>query len=109
VSEALGSVTDNQEASSFEARADGELAGELTYLLNGDRLALLHAGVLTKLEGRGIGGSLVAAAVDRAERDGLTLVPLCPFTRAWLRRNPAAAARVGIDWGGRRTAGAASA
>jgi predicted GNAT family acetyltransferase len=42
---------------------------------------------------------LVAAAVDRAGREGLTIVPLCPFARIWLERHPDAAARVPVDWG----------
>ncbi len=44
-------------------------------------------------------GRLVTAAVDQAARDGLTIVPLCPFARSWLERHPDAAARARIDWG----------
>jgi uncharacterized protein len=40
---------------------------------------LAHTEVPLQLEGRGIGGRLVTAAVDRAAREGPTLVPLCPF------------------------------
>jgi predicted GNAT family acetyltransferase len=40
----------------------------------------------------------VTAAIERAERDGLTIVPLCPFARSWLERHPDVAARVKIDW-----------
>ena len=49
-------------------------------------------------KGRGIGGRLVTAAVDRAAHEGLTLVPLCPFARGWLERHPEAASRAVIDW-----------
>ena len=41
----------------------------------------------------------MAAAVDRAAREGLTVVPLCPFARGWLERHAAEAAEVTIDWG----------
>jgi uncharacterized protein len=99
VSDQPASVTDNPAQARFEARAGGELVGELTYRLDGHRLVLLHAGVPPEREGHGIGGSLVAAAVERAAQDGLGLVPLCPFTRAWLRRNPDAAGRAAVDWG----------
>ena len=78
-------VTDNTDASRFELRADGWLA-ELIYRIRGDRLVLVHTEVPVELEGRGIGGRLVTAAVDRAAREGLTLVPLCPFARGWLER-----------------------
>jgi predicted GNAT family acetyltransferase len=63
-----------------------------------DRLVLIHTEVPLELEGRGIGGRLVSAAVDRAVREGLTLVPLCPFARGWLKRHPEAASRAVIDW-----------
>ena len=90
-------VTDNTDASRFELRADGWLA-ELIYRIRGDRLVLVHTEVPVKLEGRGIGGRLVTAAVDRAAREGLTLVPLCPFARGWLERHPEAASKAAIDW-----------
>jgi uncharacterized protein len=90
-------VTDNQAESRFELRAGGSEA-ELAYRRNGKRLVLIHTGVPPELEGRGIGGRLVAAAVDRAAREGMTLVPLCPFARAWLERHADQAARVAIDW-----------
>lgn len=71
----------------------------MVYRLNGKRLVLIHTGVPEALAGRGVGGVLVSAAVDRAAREGLTIVPLCPFARSWLERHPDAAARAVIDWG----------
>lgn len=93
-----GEVTDNQAESRFELQADGSLA-ELVYRRNGKRLVLIHTEVPPELEGRGYGGRLVAAAIDRASREGLTLVPLCPFASGWLERHPDRAARAVIDWG----------
>ena len=90
-------VTDNTDASRFELRADGWLA-ELVYRTRGDRLVLIHTEVPLQLEGRGIGGRLVTAAVDRAVREGLIVVPLCPFARGWLERHPEAASRAVVDW-----------
>jgi predicted GNAT family acetyltransferase len=90
-------VIDNADASRFELREDGWLA-ELVYRVRGGRLVLIHTEVPLELEGRGIGGRLVTAAVDRAAREGLTLVPLCPFARGWLERHPEAASRAVIDW-----------
>jgi uncharacterized protein len=89
-------VTDNQAQSRFELRADGSLA-ELVYRLGGKRLVLIHTDVPPELEGRGFGGRLVAAAVGRAAREDLTLVPLCPFAREWLERHTDRAAGVTID------------
>jgi uncharacterized protein len=91
-------ITDNQAASRFELHADGRLA-ELQYRRNGNRLVLIHTEVPEQLEGRGIGGALVTAAIDRAERDGMTVVPLCPFAYGWLERHPDVASRVTVDFG----------
>lgn len=91
-------VTDNEAKSRFELRTGGSLA-ELAYRRNGRRLVLIHTEVPGELEGQGIGGRLVTAAVAAAEREGLTIVPLCPFARGWLERHPDAQAGVPIDWG----------
>ena len=91
-------VTDNQAESRFELWVDGRLA-ELPYRRNGKRLVLIHTEVPEQLEGRGIGGALVTAAIDRAVAEGMTLVPLCPFARGWLERYPDAASKATIDWG----------
>jgi len=50
-----------------------------------------------ELEGRGVGGMLVRAAIARAVQDGLTVVPLCPFARRWLERHPEVASTVTIE------------
>jgi uncharacterized protein len=91
-------VTDNQAESRFELWVDGRLA-ELPYRRNGKRLVLIHTEVPVELEGHGLGGALVAAAVDRTAREGMTVVPLCPFARGWLQRHPETAAKAAIDWG----------
>jgi uncharacterized protein len=89
-------VTDNQAESRFEIR-DGGLLAELKYHRNGKRFVLIHTAVPAELEGHGIGGKLVAAAIDRAAAQGLTIVPLCPFARSWLERHPEEAAKVTLD------------
>jgi predicted GNAT family acetyltransferase len=75
-------VTDNQAESRFELRVE-----------------LIHTEVPEELEGHGLGGALVTAAMDRAAREGMTVVPLCPFARGWLQRHPDIAGRAAIDWG----------
>jgi uncharacterized protein len=90
-------VTDNPAKSRFELSMDGQLA-ELAYRVNGKRLVLIHTEVPIQLEGHGIGGRLVTAAIERAARDGMTVVPLCPFARDWLEHHPDTASKVTIDW-----------
>ena len=75
-----------------------EAGAELDYRLNGSRFILVHTDVPDALSGHGLGGRLVRAALDRAVREGLTVVPWCPFARRWLQEHPDEAARVTIDW-----------
>lgn len=89
----LPPVTDNVAASRFEITVDGHLA-ELVYERDDQQLVIVHTGVPDELEGRGIGGVLVTAAIDDAAQRGLTVVPKCPFARVWLKRHPEVAARV---------------
>ena len=90
-------VTDNQDDSQLEIRAEGHLA-ELMYRTRAGRLVLVHTEVPEALGGRGLGGELVRAAIRKATAEGMTLVPLCPFARSWLERHPDEAKAVPIDW-----------
>ena len=81
----------------FVAQDAGMLA-QLIYKTAPGRLVLVHAEVPEHLAGRGIGGSLVRAALDRAVVEDLTVVPRCPFARRWLKDHPEAASTARIDW-----------
>ena len=91
-------VTDDQGKSRFTITIDGIVA-ELDYRRRADRLVLVHTEVPESLAGHGVGGELVQAAVERAAKERLTVVPVCPFARAWLEHHPDAAATVSVDWG----------
>src|SRR5260221_2268656 len=71
----VSQVINNQAASRFELQADGGLA-ELTYRRNGKRLVLMHTEVPVELEGRGLCGILVSAAVYHTGCDCTYVVPL---------------------------------
>ena len=90
-------IVDNAAESRLETTVDGQRA-ELVYHRHGSRLVIVHTEVPDALAGHGIGGQLVTAAVDDAAQRGLTVVPLCPYARAWLRKHPDVANRVTIDW-----------
>jgi hypothetical protein len=90
-------VVNNEAESRFEVEVDGHRA-ELVYHRSGKRFVLVHTGVPDELEGHGIAGRLVTAAIDEAVAHDDTVVPLCPFARAWLERHPDVAKRVTIDW-----------
>jgi hypothetical protein len=90
-------IVDNPSEGRIEAEVD-QVRAELDYRVVRGRLVMVHTEVPAELAGKGLGGHLVAAAVDKAVREGLTVVPVCPFATFWLRRHPEAAAKVAIEW-----------
>jgi predicted GNAT family acetyltransferase len=93
----VSTVEDRPDEERFVIIEDGHTA-ELVYHLSGQRLVLIHTEVPDELGGRGLGGILVRAALDRARRESLTIVPNCPFARSWLEKHSAAIDGVTIDW-----------
>jgi uncharacterized protein len=90
-------VVDEPAQHRFLVEEDGRTA-ELVYQRDGDRFVLVHTGVPDEVGGRGIAQALVRTAVSRARDEGLTVVPWCPFARAWLKAHPEVLAGVGVDW-----------
>jgi predicted GNAT family acetyltransferase len=80
-------VVDNNAESRLEVHV-GESVGYLMYRIVDDRLVLVHTEVPPELEGQGVGGALVTAALDLARERRLTVVARCPFARSWLERHP---------------------
>ncbi len=81
-------------------REDGESKGryrlvvdgveaEMTYSRAGDGLIIIdHTEIPAVLRGRKVGERLVQQAVEDARRDGVAIVPLCPFAKAQIDRHP---------------------
>jgi uncharacterized protein len=82
-------VVDVPEQSRYEARtSDGTVAGILMYKLADRLLVITHTEVEPEYEGQGVGGRLVQGALDDARQRGLHVLPICPFTKAWIERHP---------------------
>lgn len=94
----LDEVRDERDQHRFVIEHDGAEA-ELVYAEPPGRLVLIHTGVPHSMEGHGVGGRLVRAAIGRADREALTVVPLCPFAAKWLREHPDVAATVEVERG----------
>lgn len=74
----------------FFVEEDGRRLAEMTYVLSGgSHLVIEHTVVSAALKGRGVGKQLVAAGVEYARRNGLTVLPLCSFARAEFDKSPA--------------------
>ncbi len=80
-------VVDDTHDNRFELGPEGE-SGELVYRRNGNRLVLVHTEVREALRGRGLGGRLVRAAVERAAAESMTVVPVCSYAARVADRSP---------------------
>jgi len=81
-------IVDVEDASRYEARVDGDLAGFIDYVTKPGRIALVHTEVLPGREGQGIAGTLARFALDDARRRGLRVIASCPYVRAYVERHP---------------------
>ena len=79
-------VTHNPAASRFEAFVEGGLC-RADYRMAGDVMQLVHSEVPRHLENRGLAAQVVRAALDYARLNGLKVVPVCGYVRAYMRRH----------------------
>ena len=80
---------DSETKGRYVARLPGKPEAELTFTKSGaSRIIIDHTGVPDELRGTGVGKALVERAVADARADGLKVLPLCPFARATIQRNP---------------------
>ena len=65
------------------------IEAEMTYSRAGEGLIIIdHTDVPAALRGRKVGERLVRRAVEDARRDGVAILPLCPFAKAQIDRHP---------------------
>jgi predicted GNAT family acetyltransferase len=81
-----GAISDNAAQSRFESTVDGQTA-YLEYQRTRDTFTLVHTEVPVPLRGRHIANRLVEAGIASARSNGLRLVVVCPFARAYMRRH----------------------
>ena len=73
----------------FSVASEGEVAVvEYTLDAAAGVMTITHTLVPKPLEGRGIAGALVRAALDFARASGLRVHPTCSYADAWMRRHP---------------------
>ena len=87
-SPAEAEIVDVPDAGRYELRLGGRLVGLAAYRRREGRIAFTHTEVDESCEGRGFGSRLAEAALDDARRQGLDVVPLCPFIAHFIERHP---------------------
>ena len=71
----------------FEATVDGH-DGRLEYAVRNGVMKIVHTEVDPALEGRGVAGALVQAALDHARDEGLKVDPVCQYAAGYMQRHP---------------------
>ncbi len=80
-------IENNESAHRWEASL-GEYVAFTNYRRNEDTIHYLKTRVPPQLEGQGVASRLVKAALDDARAQHLTVVPVCRFVAAYIRRHP---------------------
>ena len=70
-----------------------EGTAELEYTLKDRTLTITHTYVPNAARGHGVASKLMAAALEYADAQGLTVVPLCSFAVSYMAREERRSAR----------------
>lgn len=74
---------------SFFIEETGRRLAEMTFTMAGDKLMIIdHTEVSDALRGTGAGKKLVAEAVAYARKNGIKILPLCPFAKSVFDKTP---------------------
>lgn len=86
--ESSGTFSDSKERKRYELQI-GDITAFVDYIINKKgEIYLTHTEVPEKAEGRGIAKDLLENVFKDIEERELKLVPICPFVKAYLHRNP---------------------
>ena len=81
-------VTHDPDRHRYVVTVDGVPLGTSVYSRSGDLVIFVHTEIEPEGEGRGLGSTLVRAALDDVAAHGGRVVPLCPFVADWIERRP---------------------
>jgi predicted GNAT family acetyltransferase len=80
-------IRDNEALSRFELDHEGHIAFS-EYRRSPRVITFTHTVVPKELSGRGVGSTLIKAALDEVRRQGLKVVAECPFVAAFIAKHP---------------------
>jgi len=81
-------LTNDEAAGRYRLSVDGEAVGYVDYdPIGATSILLKHTEVDARHEGKGYGGKLVAGVLDDLRSRGMTVLPICPYAMAWIKRH----------------------
>lgn len=81
------SISNNIDKKRYEYILENKVA-LIDYIKTTEKIFLTHTEVPKELGGKGIGSKLVEFALNDIKSQDLTLVPLCPFVAAYIKKHP---------------------
>lgn len=79
-------IRHNTDRNRFETGVDGHEC-VLDYTLENGAIAMNRVYVPRPVEGRGIAGALTRHALEYSRKQGLKVIPNCPYVAAWIERH----------------------
>jgi len=79
-------MRDNVESRRFELGEPDQIVFA-DYRRSGDLLFIDHVETPPALRGAGAAGALMEAVVEQARKEGRTIVPVCSYAAAWMKRH----------------------
>ena len=71
----------------FILNEQGERIAESSFVYTGEHLVIIDSTFVDEsLKGQGVGAKLLEALVDFARREGIKVLPLCPFAKATFQK-----------------------
>jgi predicted GNAT family acetyltransferase len=81
------SVHDNRQLNRFELPQDGQVVFA-DYHRQPGRLVITYVEAPPALRGSGAAGKLMQGMLEQARAEGVKVLPLCGYARAWIQRHP---------------------
>jgi predicted GNAT family acetyltransferase len=75
------------ERSRYEIFVDGKPAGFAAYQASPGEITFTHTEIDPEFGGQGLGGQLIRYALDDVRRQGLAVLPRCPFVRGFIAKH----------------------
>ncbi|MGH9096602.1 MAG: GNAT family N-acetyltransferase [Acidimicrobiales bacterium] len=78
----------NSDDHRYELWLDDRLIGIAAFRPSPGKIEIHHTEIEPEMEGQGLGGELVAAALDHARASHLKVVPTCSFVAHYIGQHP---------------------
>jgi uncharacterized protein len=80
-------ISDAPDRDRYELSVDGQTVGFTEYRMRPGLIAFLHTEIDERVQGRGLGDTLIRFALEDARNRDLAVLPFCPFVKAFIERH----------------------